>query len=171
MEQTSTKKRTEGSADAQPNTLGVMSVIATTSGRLRDLVIKDGQLIFVHDVGRVALDLKGKRTFYNQIIELESELERLALTDAVNGRYYFVLETAVLWRYSDGWVQISGSTSEETVFIGDSLPELGTPKTLYVDKTKKEISVWNDDGSSYMVVADKTDIATVDDGDIESLFA
>lgn len=153
------------------NVLATMSVIATTSEKLKDLVIEDGQLIFVHDVGRIALDLKGKRTFYNQIIELESDLERLALSTAVNGKYYFVLETAVLWRYSNGWVQISGSISDGTVFIGDSLPELGVQKTLYVDKTKKEISVWNDDGSNYMVVADKTEIATVDENDIESLFA
>lgn len=152
------------------NVLATMSVIATTSEKLKDLIIKDGQLIFVHDIGRVALDLKGKRTFYNQIIELESELERLSLSTAVNGKYYFVLETAVLWRYQDGWTQISGSTSDETVFIGDKLPELGVQKTLYVDKTKREISVWDNEGSSYVVVADKTDIATVDDSDINALF-
>lgn len=151
------------------NVLATMSVIATTSAKLKDLVIKDGQLIFVHDAGRVALDLKGKRTFYNQIIELESDLERLSIS-AVNGKYYFVLETAILWRYSDGWIQISGNTSGDTIFIGDKLPEIGQQKALYVNKKQKEISVWNDEGTDYMVVADKTEIATVDDNDIDALF-
>lgn len=152
------------------NTQVTMAVIATTSGKLKDLTIKDGQLIFVHDVGRVALDFKGKRTFYNQIVELESELERLSLESPVNGQYYFVIETAVLWRYQDGWTQISGSVSDSTVWIGDALPELGKPKMLYVDKTKKELSVWNDDRSDYTVVADKTDIIGITDDDINKLF-
>ena len=152
------------------NTQATMAVIATTSGKLKDLTIKDGQLIFVHDVGRVALDFKGRRTFYNQIVELESELERLSLESPVNGQYYFVIETAVLWRYQDGWMQISGSVSDSTVWIGDALPELGKPKMLYVDKTKKELSVWNDDRSGYTVVADKTDIIGITDDDINKLF-
>lgn len=152
------------------NTQATMAVIATTSGKLKDLTIKDGQLIFVHDVGRVALDFKGKRTFYNQIVELESELERLSLESPVNGQYYFVIETAVLWRYQDGWTQISGSVSDSTVWIGDALPELGKPKMLYVDKTKKELSVWNNDRSDYTVVADKTDIIGITDDDINKLF-
>lgn len=152
------------------NTHATMAIIATTSGKLKDLTIKDGQLIFIHDVGRIALDFKGKRTFYNQIVELESELERLSLESPVNGKYYFVIETAVLWRYQDGWVQISGSVSDSTVWIGDALPELGKPKMLYVDKAKKELSVWNDDRSDYTVVADKTDIVSIADDDIDGLF-
>lgn len=155
------------------NVLATMSVIATTPERVKDLVFKDGQLIFVRDEktnnGTIFLDLKGGRTIFNQIIELESDLQRLSLSSPVDGKYYFVLENAVLWYYSYGWIQVT-STSDGTVFIGDLLPEIGVQKTLYVDKTKKEISVWNDDGSNYMVVADKTEIATVDDNDIESLF-
>lgn len=154
------------------NVLATMSVIATTSDKLKDLVIKDGQLIFMYDVGRIALDLKGARTCYNQIITLESDLERLALPDAINGRFYFVIETAVLWTYQNGWVQVSGSTSESTVYIGDRFPEMGKQKTLYVNKTKKEISVWNEDGSDYLVVADKTDnvIKTITNEEINKLF-
>ena len=54
----------------------IMSLIATSSSRIRDLVIKDGQLIFIQDSGRIAFDYKGKRVFYNQIVELETEAER-----------------------------------------------------------------------------------------------
>ena len=51
----------------------IMSLVATNSSRIRELVIKDGQLIFMQDVGRIACDFKGKRVFYNQIVELETE--------------------------------------------------------------------------------------------------
>ena len=44
-------------------------IIVTVSDRIKDLVIKDGQLIFMQDEGRIAMDYKGKRTFYNQIFE------------------------------------------------------------------------------------------------------
>lgn len=156
------------------NVLATMSVIATTPQRVKDLVFKDGQLIFVRDeetnTGTIFLDLKGKRIIYNQIITLESDLERISLSAPINGRFYFVIENATLWHYADRWIQVT-STSDSTVFIGDLLPEIGQQKALYVDKAKKEISVWNEDGSDYLVVADKTNIATIDDNDINALFA
>ena len=45
----------------------MISVIGTVASRLPDLSIKDGQLIFVKDKKKIALDLGGKRTFYNDI--------------------------------------------------------------------------------------------------------
>lgn len=144
--------------------LGSLSVCATTSDKVKDLVIKDGQLIFIHNAGRIAMDLHGKRTFYNQIIELESESERQSLSDAIDGKYYFVIETAILWRYSNGWTQLTSSPSE-ILFIGTELPELGKPKTLYVDKTEgnENISIWDEDVKRYNVVADKVQTMSADD--------
>ena len=141
----------------------MMSIIATTSERISDLVIKNGQLIFIHDMGRIALDYNGKRTFYNQIIELSTEQERLDV-EAINGRYYFVIETAILWRYAGDWKQITGVT-EETVFIGNELPELGKQGVLYADTTEEAecITVWDEEKQSYKVVADKTQTISVDE--------
>ena len=141
---------------AENETKTILSLCATTSDKVKDLVIKDGQLIFVHDVGRLALDYKGKRTFYNQIIELDTEQERINLSDAVNGKYYFIIETAVLWRYFNGWTQITSSPNE-ILFIGTEMPELGQPNKLYVNKSKKEISVWDDDINEYSAVSNYTD--------------
>ena len=50
------------------STKPVLSVCATTASKVKDLTIKDGQLVFVHDTGKIALDFNGKRVFYNQII-------------------------------------------------------------------------------------------------------
>ena len=50
-----------------------MSVVVTTSERLSSLLIQNGQLVFVKDKRRIAFDWNDKRTFYNQITELESD--------------------------------------------------------------------------------------------------
>lgn len=134
----------------------VLSFCATVADKVKDLVIKDGQLIFIHDEGRIALDYKGKRTFYNQIIELEAEQERINLSDPINGKYYFIIETAVFWRYYNGWKQLT-TAPDEILFIGTEMPELGQPETLYVDKTNREISVWDDTESEYLKISNYTD--------------
>lgn len=134
----------------------IMSFCATVSDKVKDLVIKDGQLIFIHDEGRIALDYKGKRTFYNQIIELEAETERQNLSEPINGKYYFVIEKAVLWRYYNGWHQIT-TPPDEIIFIGTEMPELGKEKTLYVDKANREISVWDEEQTEYLKVSNYTE--------------
>jgi hypothetical protein len=150
-------------ADATNNTKSVMSLIATSSSRIRDLVIKDGQLIFIQDLGRIAFDFKGKRVFYNQIVELETEAERLDLEQPLGG-YYFVIDSACLWFYKNGWVQIT-EKPQEILFVGVELPQLGQQGKLYA--TTKEgvenISVWDEDSDKYVVVADKTQSMTTED--------
>ena len=137
-------------------TKSIMSLIATSSSRIRDLVIKDGQLIFIQDLGRIAFDFKGKRVFYNQIVELNTEAERLALDSPLDG-YYFVIDSACLWFYKGGWQQIT-EKPQEIVFIGVELPELGQENKLYVttEEGKECISVWDEDSDEFKVVANKT---------------
>jgi len=139
----------------------VLSVCATTGERVKELPLKNGQLIFVQDKHRIALDFNGKRRFYNQIEELDTEFDRTSLLAPISGVYYFVIETAVLWTYRSGWIQIT-SKPEEIVFIGAELPELGVQKTLYVTTAdgNENIAVWDEDLSSYKVVADKTQSVT-----------
>lgn len=143
----------------------ILSVCATTGSRLSDLVIKDGQLIFVQDKQRIALDFKGKRTFYNQIIEVETEDERSGMVPT-NGLFYFVIDTAVLWTYRDEWIPLT-TPPEDVIFIGVELPELGSANTLYVSKTGG-ISIWDTDSMSYVVVANKSD--AILDEEIDALF-
>lgn len=145
----------------------VLSVCATTGERVKQLPISNGQLIFVQDKHRIAFDYNSKRVFYNQIIELETELERTSLLAPISDMYYFVIESAVLWTYRGGWIQIT-SKPEEIVFIGTQMPELGQEKTLYVNKENKEISVFDSASNAYIVVSDYTNEAT--DEDILNLF-
>lgn len=154
-------------ADTALKTNYVLSVCATTGERVKDLTIKNGQLIFVQDKHRIAFDFNDKRRFYNQIEELETDAERTSLLAPVSGMYYFVIETAVLWTYQSGWIQIT-SRPEEIMFIGTEIPTLGSANKLYVNKTNKEISVWDEEINGYITVANSTN--AISESDIDSLF-
>ena len=152
---------------ADINMRTALSVCATTSNRLPDLAIKNGQLIFIQDKCRIAFDFGDSRKFYNQINELATDFERISIEEPVAGSYYFVIETAVLWTYHDKWIQLT-TTPEEIVFIGAEIPKLGSANKLYVDKTNKEISIWDEETNGYITVADATN--TISESDIDSLF-
>ncbi len=145
---------------------GGLKVIATSSSRIRDLIIRDNQLILIRDLGRIAFDSQGKRVFYNQIVEVESEAERLALVNPISG-YYFVVGSACLWHYKDEWTQITGKP-QEVLFVGVELPELGQEGKIYVDTDDREISVWDEETDKYITVSNYTEEASSED--IESLF-
>lgn len=149
------------------NTNPILSLYATTGEQVKNLPIKDGNLIFVQDKHRIALDFGGKRRFYNQIEELNTEAERQSLLAPISGMYYFIIDTATLWTYQSEWIQIT-SKPEEIVFIGATLPELGNEQTLYVNKADKNISIFDSESNAYVVVSDATQ--ECEDSDIESLF-
>lgn len=152
---------------ADTNIRTALSVCATTSSRLPDLAIKNGQLIFIQDKCRIAFDFGDSRKFYNQINELVTDSERVSMEAPMDGSYYFVIETAVLWTYQDRWIQLTTSP-EEIVFIGAEIPLLGSGNKLYVNKKEKEISVWDNETNGYIVVADTTE--TISKLDIDLLF-
>lgn len=149
------------------NNTAPFKVIATTSSRLKDLVIENGQLIFIQNKSRIALDFNGKRTFYNQITELDTEYDRTSI-DTPSYGYYFVIDRAVLWFYENEWIQIT-YPPEEIIFIGTELPELGQKNKLYVNKNIKEISIWDEGANNYVAVSNYTD--EISDEDIEKLFS
>lgn len=151
------------------NTSTILSVVATVKSRLPDLSIKDGQLVFVHDSSTIALDYKGKRKFYNQITEIETEQQRKDMLAPIVGLYYFVIDTAILWYYQQsGWLQIT-YTPNEIIFIDTTLPSLGSANKLYVDTTENEIKIWNTDTKQFQTVSDKT--CEISEEEISSLFS
>lgn len=143
-----------------------VKVIATSSSRIKELPIKTGQLIFIQDLKRIAFDFNNRRVFYNQIVELETDYDRVSLEEPLTG-YYFIIETATLWHFKEEWIQVSGSP-REIIFIGAELPALGQKSNLYVNTTEKEISVWDNKQNKYIVVSDCT--KEIIEEDIEALF-
>lgn len=148
------------------STKSVLKLVATTSSKIRNLTIADGQLVFLYDIGRIAFDYRGTRVFYNQIVELQTEADRLALEEPLGG-YYFIIGSGCLWCYRDEWIQITGKP-ESIEFIDVELPDLGQENKLYVNKTEQDISVWDEETNQYIKVANYTMDATEED--IEKMF-
>ena len=145
----------------------IIKVIATTGKKVADLSIKDGQMLFIQDKQRIALDFNGQRVFYNDINVLKTEEERLNLAAPIEGCFYFVIETAVMWYFDTDWVT-STSSPQEVLFIGTSLPDLGIKSKLYVDTTNKNISIWSPERNEYEVIAEK--IEPISDEEINKFF-
>ncbi|MBQ8507232.1 MAG: hypothetical protein IJ466_07385 [Clostridia bacterium] len=145
----------------------IFSAIATVGSKLSDLSIQNGQLIFVRDKRTIALDIGGKRTFYNQIEELATEQDRVSLLAPVSGLYYFVVDRAVLWTYRDGWVQIT-TPPGEILFVGTEFPELGSANRLYINSDAGRIAIWDEATGTYVVVADRTQEMSAEE--IDALF-
>lgn len=148
----------------------ILSLIATPASNLVNIGLKDGQMLFVYDKHRIALDINGKRTFYNQIEELATEADREALLAPVVGQYYFVIGTGVLWSYQNsGWIQLTG-LPQELLFTGKELPELGSENTIYVNTEAKEVSVWDKETDSFIRVANETITTEISKSEIDLLF-
>lgn len=149
------------------NNSEIISVIATNASRISDLPIVNSQLIFIQDAATIAFDFNGNRVFYNQIKELSTENDRLNLTDPINGRYYFVVDKAVLWYYKDKWIQVTHEP-EECICIDVVLPKLGSARTLYVNKKELNIAVWDEEIGNYVIVSDTTE--PISDSTIDDIF-
>ena len=120
--------------------------VSTTSSKLPQLSIENGQLIFVTDTRTIYLDFNGVRTEYNQIVVLFNENQRLSLAYPIEGLFYFVKETNVLWRYDGNyqWVQLTSPPKENIIFLNyNELPSQGKEKVLYI--TEKTTYQWKND--------------------------
>lgn len=111
--------------------------ITTVDSKLSQLGIENGQLIFTSDTRKIYLDSKDIRTEYSQIIPLAKEEDRLNYLSPITG-FYFVKNTAILWRFEDGeWIQITSPPREWIVFTTyEKLPKQGKLDTLYITETQ-----------------------------------
>lgn len=121
----------------------VLSVYTTVNSKVSDLAIQDGQLIFIRDKHKIALDYGGIRTVYDQIEELVTETARTSLLAPVTGRYYYVVDPGVLWTYRDGWVQITTSPSEIAAI------------QEYAETISKRVTGTIDEDGNYIIMFDE----------------
>ena len=67
--------------------------------------------------GDVTIDIPSQ-----QIINIETDAERLALSSPVADSYYFVAETSSLWAYRSGtWVQITMTPAATMSYIDETI--------------------------------------------------
>lgn len=140
----------------------ILKIYTTTSPKLQDLPVVDGQLIFTTDNTTIYLDLNGQRLAYNIINTLQNDNERLSIVSPLEG-YYFVISTRTMWFYRDYWVQITTSDAPSFGYQTDvdDFPPIGDSNTLYLtsDATYK----WDDATQSYLCVSNKTEWKGIED--------
>lgn len=78
----------------------IVKFYSTVSDKLSEIPQADGQIIFTKDTQTIYLDDAGVRLPYNVIKIFSKDAFRQALINPAEG-FYFVEETAVLWRYKD----------------------------------------------------------------------
>lgn len=90
--------------------------VKITQSTLESTAIVDGKVYFAQDSERLFFDYDGVRTELRDIIILDTEGERAELF-APKNKFYFVLETSILWLYKTGqWYEISGGNSNSIKF-------------------------------------------------------
>lgn len=125
-----------------------MKFIATTSDKIAGINIISGQLIFSRDDRVIYLD-SDVRTEYRSFILLTTEAQRQSISPL--NAFYFVEETAILWRYSTtkGWEQLTKTVDNKLMFYNDEseLPRTGRENVLYCTPTQHYS--WSDTLNTY----------------------
>lgn len=145
----------------------ILSVVITNGSKLHELPVKHSQLIFIKDTKTIALDYKGQRTTYTQIVSLQTEQERLSILAPVRGLFYFILETSCLWTYEDKWMQITSPPHDVTYNGGtiNDFPPVGNELCLYIAKDENKLYRWDDTTIKYYCVgSDYNDIKIINGG-------
>lgn len=94
--------------------MSLFNVNQTVASKARDtskVPMKDKQFLIVTDSGDTFYDFDGTRVQLTDILVVDTESQRLALT-APFEKFYFVKGSGVLWRYNNGsWVKCSGGST------------------------------------------------------------
>jgi hypothetical protein len=139
----------------------IVKVFSTTNSKLAQLPVSDGNLIFVKDTKSIYLDLNGNRLSYTEITVLPLETDRTSILAPVEG-FYYVEETDILWRYKEGWKQITPN-NVSPLFFGDyeDFPPTGKENVLYI--SDEATYKWDSLTSTYICIANKTEWKSLGD--------
>jgi hypothetical protein len=89
----------------------------TIKSKLDLLPIVEGQMTFVKDTQELYFDMSSSvRTKSTDIVELDTEDERINLVTPINDKIYFVHSTRRFWLYTNlSWQIISGEGASEPI--------------------------------------------------------
>ena len=89
-----------------------VELVKTNKSLLGETEITNGCVWFVDDTKELFFDFDSKRSEVKDILVLQQEAERTSILFAPLNKFYFVLETQVLWFYKDGsWYKVSPDLS------------------------------------------------------------
>ena len=122
--------------------------IATNHDKLGSINVKDGQIIFARDEQVIYLDSESNRVAFRNIITIDKEANR-AQTAAIEGCFYYVEDSKLIYRYQDS--QWNCLNSSEIIFSDrNSFPEQGDSSKLYA--TEDAIYKWDTQKSDYVKI-------------------
>lgn len=122
----------------------------TTSPKLNDIAVENGNLIFCEDTRTIYLDNASERVAYLQIMLLPNDEARISMTPNLVSGFYFVLSNNILWRLDGStWIQITEKPSEQIVYgTLETFPRPGVEKCLY--QTAEALYHWSNLTMSYV---------------------
>ena len=112
-----------------------MKFIATVKAKINDIPVESGNMIFSTDDRVIYLDKRDTRISFQQIMSIATEDDRENYQYPLNGCFYYVEETNLLYRYSKEkqWTCLNKAGSGNVIFDDrGSFPEKGDPTALYV---------------------------------------
>ena len=131
-----------------------LSIKYTEKSNIDNIPIANGQLLFAKKQRIITFDFKDKREVYAGVLILQTEEERAGIASPLEA-FYFVEETAVLWRYfNDNWVQITGSPQERAVVANTylSFPTVGSTLCIYIATDENATYRWDTETLSYKCI-------------------
>ena len=131
-----------------------MKLIYTTSKKINNLDIADGQIIFCPDDNTIALDMKGQRFSYKTIKTFDTEEQRMNAVFSAPG-FYYVEESNLIWRLTNTkvWRRITPTGTSPIVYgeTTEVFPAIGEEGILY--HTDKGIYNWKPQLNTYNLIA------------------
>ena len=92
------------------NTDNVVFIEALES-ELSSIPVSNGQIIFVKDHKSILWDVDSLRIELTQAIILDTETDRTSILAPLPNKFYYVVETNVLYYYGSDWVVINEGSS------------------------------------------------------------
>jgi hypothetical protein len=90
------------------NTNVRFTAVNINKSTLQNTAVTNGCVYFVNDTKELFFDFNSNRNEVKDILILQKESERTNILFAPLNKFYFVLETKILWVYKDGtWYQVS----------------------------------------------------------------
>ena len=125
-----------------------MKFIATNHDKLAEIPTKDGQVIFSRDEQVIYLDSESNRVAFKNILIIDTEANR-AQTVAIEGCFYYVEDSKLIYRYKDSQWNCLNST--EIIFNDrNAFPQIGDAAKIYV--TKNSIYKWDAETEDYVKI-------------------
>ena len=132
--------------------MALVKFIYTTSEKLSQLSIEDGQIIFIPELSTIAMDMYGQRFYYQSTKTFETDAQRIEMPFPQKG-FYWVEETETLWRWNQRWTRISSSRDNSVIEAEkkEDFPQEGQSNTLYY--TDDGIYSWKNQADKYNLIA------------------